>query len=50
MNISYTPDIRPIRFIFTAGLTVLVFLNFSLAPAALMTLSHIDVVIKKDKS
>lgn len=50
MNISYTPDIRPIRFIFTAGLTVLVFVNFGWGPASLMLLSHIDVVIKKDKS
>jgi len=47
MNFTYTKTIRPIRFLYTAGLTVLVFFNFGWAPASLMLLSHIDVVIKE---
>lgn len=46
MNFTYTKELRPIRFLYTAGLTVIVWLAFGIAPAALMLLSHIDVRIK----
>lgn len=50
MNVTYKPTIRPIRFLYTAGLCVLIFVNFGWGPASLMLLSHIDIVLKKRDS